>query len=129
MLAIAIHERECEPDFYTPYPDTRSFLESCRDAGIRCVVVSNCGVDIRANFRHHGLDELIDDYVLSCEHGVIKPDARIFELALGDVDPADALMVGDSSADAGAIKVGIETILVESGARGFATVLRALGVE
>lgn len=128
-LAAAICERECDPDVMVPFPGTRPFLEACRDAGIRRVIVSNCGFDIRRNLRAHGLDELIDDYVLSCEHGLVKPDPRIFEIALGDVDPREALMVGDSPADAGAIKAGIETVLFESGNRGFGVVLRALGIS
>jgi HAD superfamily hydrolase (TIGR01549 family) len=130
-LAGAICDREAEADFYTPYPDTRALLEAIGD--LRTVVISNCCVDIRENFAHHGLDQLIDDYVLSCEHGIVKPDRRLFELALGEIDPADALMVGDSSADAGAIQLGIETILLPAARgvdhpRGFDTVLRAIGI-
>lgn len=132
-LALAIHAREYEPEVMVPFSDTRWFLETVREAGVRRVVVSNCGSDIRQNLRAHGLDELIDDYVLSCEHGVVKPDRRLFEIALGDTDPADALMVGDSSADAGAIAVGIATVLLPPGLdanlpRGFDLVVRALGL-
>jgi HAD superfamily hydrolase (TIGR01549 family) len=131
-LARAICARECDPDVMVAFPDARPFLEAVRDADIRRVVVSNCGYDIRRNLRAHGLDELIDDYVLSCEHGIVKPDPRLFEIALGDTDPADALMVGDSAADAGAIKAGIETILLPEARsphdpRGFGVVLSALG--
>lgn len=132
-LALAIHAREYEPDVMVPFPDTRWFLERVCGAGVRRVVVSNCGADIRQNLRAHGLDELIDDYVLSCEHGAVKPDPRLFEIALGDTDPADALMVGDSSADAGALAVGIATVLLPGGVsadrpRGFELVVRTLGL-
>lgn len=132
-LARAIHERECDPDVMVPYSDTKPFLRALRANGVRAVVVSNCGFDIRQNLRSHGLHELIDGYVLSCEHGVVKPDRELFEIALGDYPPEAALMVGDSSADAGAIKIGIETILFPAASslpcpRGFDLVLDAVGI-
>lgn len=113
-FAQAICDREDEADAYTPFPDTRDFLLELRRLGMRTAVVSNCGVDIRANFRCHDLDHFIDAYVLSCEHGITKPDPRLFEIALCELEVAAdaALMVGDAPPDAGAVKVGIRVILL-----------------
>lgn len=117
-FAMAVCDREDEPDAYSPFPDTRTFLEELRRRGLRTAVVSNCGVDIRANFRHHDLDQFIDVYVLSCEHGITKPDTRLFKIALDElgVPAAFALMVGDAAPDAGAVKAGIRTILLPASA-------------
>jgi putative hydrolase of the HAD superfamily len=72
-------------------------------------VVSNIGWDLRPVFRAHGLDPYVDAYVLSYEHGIQKPDPRLFKTActaLG-VEPRDVLMVGDDRrADGGAAALG-----------------------
>ena len=63
----------------------------------------------------HGITHLIDAYVLSFEHGVPKPDPRIFELALQAVgmNLEETLMVGDrASHDGGAAAVGITTLIL-----------------
>jgi len=72
-------------------------------------VVSNIGWDLRPVFRAHGLDPYVDAYVLSYEHGVQKPDARLFKTACAalGVEPGDVLMVGDDRrADGGAAALG-----------------------
>ena len=72
-----------------PTPTPRGAGRAAR-RGVRMAVVSNIGWDLRPVFRAHGLDPLVDAYVLSYEHGVQKPDPRLFRAAcdaLG-VDPA-----------------------------------------
>ena len=114
--AEATYERMLEPDSWQPYPDTERALKRLRDKGIPVAVVSNIPWDIRRVFRHHGMADLVDEFVLSYAEGVMKPDAKIFRVAcerLG-VAPADALMVGDSAeADGGAAQVGIRTAIIE----------------
>lgn len=72
-------------------------------------VVSNIGWDLRPVFREHGLDPYVDTYVLSYEHGIRKPDPRLFATAceaLG-AEPGRTLMVGDDRrADGGAAALG-----------------------
>ena len=43
--------------------------------------MSNIGWDLRPVFRAHGLDAFVDAYVLSYEHGIQKPDGRLFRAA------------------------------------------------
>lgn len=78
--------------------------------------MSNIGWDLRPVFREHGLDGFVDAYVLSYEHGVAKPDERLFRTAceaLG-VTPRETLMVGDDvRADGGATAAGCALELVE----------------
>ena len=105
-----------KPAAWRPYPDAAEVLGELRRRGVRVAVVSNIGWDLRPVFRAHGLDPLVDAYALSYEHGVQKPDPRLFRAAcdaLG-VAPRDALMVGDDRrADAGAAALGCRVHLVD----------------
>ncbi|BBJ45737.1 hydrolase [Streptomyces antimycoticus] len=115
-LYDALYDRHMEPAAWRPYPDAPEVLGELRRRGVRIAVVSNIGWDLRPVFRAHGLDPLVDAYVLSYEHGVQKPDPRLFRAAcdaLG-VDPRDAVMVGDDRrADAGAAALGCRVHLVD----------------
>ncbi|MFD5149008.1 HAD family hydrolase [Streptomyces sp. NPDC058401] len=115
-LADALYERHWTPAAWRPYPDTAATLAALRERGLPVAVVSNIGWDLRPVFRAHGLDRFVDAYVLSFEHGVQKPDPRLFRVAceaLG-LAPADVLMVGDDAvADAGAAALGCPVRLVE----------------
>jgi putative hydrolase of the HAD superfamily len=79
-------------------------------------VVSNIGWDLRPVFREHGLDRYVGAYVLSYEHGIQKPDPRLFATAcdaLG-IAPEDTLMVGDDRrADGGAAALGCAVHFVD----------------
>jgi putative hydrolase of the HAD superfamily len=104
-----LYERHAAPQAWHPYPDTVAALELLAARAIPVAVLSNIGWDLRSVFRHHGVDHLVADYVLSFEQNIAKPDPRIFAVAcdlLGH-DPADVLMVGDDpAADGGATAIG-----------------------
>ncbi|MFJ4478108.1 HAD family hydrolase [Streptomyces xanthochromogenes] len=111
-----LYDRHKTPAAWRPYPDTGAVLAGLRERGIGIGVVSNIGWDLRPVFREHGLDDFVDTYALSFEHGVQKPDARLFRAAcegLGQ-DPADVLMVGDDRrADGGAAALGCAVHFVD----------------
>jgi putative hydrolase of the HAD superfamily len=104
------------PAAWAPYPDAAGVLAALRERGIAVGVVSNIGWDLRPVFRAHGLDLYVGAYVLSYEHGIQKPDPRLFRRAcdvLG-VAPEDTLMVGDSRpADGGAAALGCAVHFVD----------------
>jgi putative hydrolase of the HAD superfamily len=108
-LYDALYDRHMAPAAWSPYPDAAEVLRTLRERGVPVGVVSNIGWDLRPVFRAHGLDPYIDTYVLSFEHGVQKPDPRLFATAceaLG-ADPRTTLMVGDDRrADGGAAALG-----------------------
>ncbi|WP_416985247.1 HAD family hydrolase [Streptomyces sp. T028] len=108
-LHDALYDRHMTPAAWAPYPDALDVLSGLRELGVGVGVVSNIGWDLRPVFREHGLDRFVDAYVLSYEHGVQKPDPRLFAVAceaLG-VDPRAVLMVGDDRrADGGAAALG-----------------------
>ncbi|MGW1493315.1 HAD family hydrolase [Streptomyces sp. NBC_00191] len=115
-LYDALYERHMTPAAWRPYPDAAEVLRTLRERGVGIAVVSNIGWDPRPVFRAHGLDPWVDAYVLSYEHGVQKPDIRLFRAAcegLGQ-DPADVLMVGDDRrADGGAADLGCAVHFVD----------------
>ncbi|CDO09576.1 haloacid dehalogenase [Mycolicibacterium cosmeticum] len=112
--AAALYPKLVDPASWTPYPDTAATLNGLRAAGIKTAVVSNIAFDLRPAFATAGA--AADEYVLSFEVGAIKPDPAIFRIALQrlGVDPAQALMVGDSEeADGGARAIGCAFALVD----------------
>ncbi|WP_210586235.1 HAD family hydrolase [Streptomyces sp. GESEQ-35] len=115
-LHDALYERHMSPGAWAPYPDAAEVLHALHERGIQVAVVSNIGWDLRPVFREHGLDPYIDAYVLSYEHGIRKPDPRLFATActkLG-VEARDVLMVGDDRrADGGAAALGCEVHFVD----------------
>ncbi len=115
-LHDALYDRHMTPAAWRPYPDTAEVLAALRGRGIAVGVVSNIGWDLRPVFREHGIDPYVGTYVLSYEHGIQKPDTRLFALAcdaLG-IAPQDTLMVGDDRrADGGAAELGCSVHFVD----------------
>ncbi|MEV0209144.1 HAD-IA family hydrolase [Streptomyces sp. NPDC050788] len=115
-LYDALYDRHMTPPAWSPYPDAPEVLRALRERGIGIGVVSNIGWDLRPVFREHGLDRYVDTYVLSYEHGIQKPDPRLFTVAceaLG-ADPRLTLMVGDDRrADGGASALGCRVHFVD----------------
>ncbi|MEV6816506.1 HAD-IA family hydrolase [Micromonospora sp. NPDC051296] len=113
-LAEALYERVLVPEGWVPYPDTAPTLAALRGAGVRVAVVSNIGFDLRPIFDAWGLTDLVGAFVLSYEVGRCKPDPAIFWRACGmlGVDPEEALMVGDTPADAGAVNAGCAALVL-----------------
>lgn len=112
--AEALYRRVIDPASWTPYPDTVQVLDGLRADGIPTAVVSNIAWDIRRTFAAAGARP--DEYVLSFEAGVMKPDPGIFEIALDrlGVDAAETLMVGDSEENDGAAEeLGCSFALVD----------------
>ncbi|MGW5371134.1 HAD family hydrolase [Streptomyces sp. NPDC004009] len=115
-LHDALYERHMSPAAWSPYQDAADVLRTLRERGIGVGVVSNIGWDLRPVFREHGLDACVDAYVLSYEHGVQKPDPRLFSAACAELgaDPREVLMVGDNrTADGGAAALGCRVHFVD----------------
>ncbi|MDX3384331.1 HAD family hydrolase [Streptomyces niveiscabiei] len=115
-LHDALYERHMQPAAWSPYPDAAEVLGALRARDVRIAVVSNIGWDLRPVFRAHGLDRLVDAYILSFEHGVQKPEPKLFAIACGalGVEPRSAVMVGDDRrADGGAAALGCRVHFVD----------------
>jgi len=100
------------------HPDTPALFDGVRALGLRSAVAANTfdppGL-FRADLRAQGIAGRADAVVLSCEVGVRKPGPRLFAAVTEalDVDPGEAMFVGDSVRDdvLGAAAVGMQTCL------------------
>ncbi|HEX5540998.1 MAG TPA: HAD family hydrolase [Micromonospora sp.] len=127
-LAEALYERLLRPEGWLPYPEASAVLEALRAADVPVAVVSNIGFDIRPHFAAWGLSELVNEFVLSYEVGRCKPDPAIFQRACGllGVDPQRTLMVGDTAADAGAVRAGCAALVLPAAEPGQSNGLAAV---
>ncbi|MDG4766214.1 HAD-IA family hydrolase [Solwaraspora sp. WMMD406] len=127
-LAEALYERLLRPEGWLPYADTAATLRTLHTAGVPVAVVSNIGFDIRPHFTAWGLAGLIGSWALSYEVGRCKPDPAIFLRACGllGVDPERTLMVGDTPADAGAVRAGCAALVLPAADAGRANGLAAV---
>ncbi|WP_369381348.1 HAD family hydrolase [Streptomyces sp. cg36] len=116
QLYTCLYDRHMTPAAWHPYPDAHTVLSALRERGVPVAVVSNIGWDLRPVFRAHGLDGLVGAHVLSYEHGVQKPDPRLFRTGCEAIgrEPGDVLMVGDDRrADGGASALGCAVHFVD----------------
>jgi HAD superfamily hydrolase (TIGR01549 family) len=98
-----------------PYPDTAEVLQALKARGARIGVISDIHYHLAPLFDYYALGQFIDSYTLSFEHGIQKPNPRLFEVALEQlgVTAAESLMVGDRpTRDGGATAVGITTLIL-----------------
>ena len=97
------------------YDDALPTLQAVRDRGLKIGMLSNSARDLDVFVRHHGL--IADAVLTSGAHGKTKPHATIFKriLELLDVEPDEALMVGDTVEDdvEGARSVGMRAVLLD----------------
>jgi FMN phosphatase YigB (HAD superfamily) len=121
------------PDQWEFFADALPVLRELKARGLRIVVLSNIGLDIRPLLDRGGAGGLLDGVVLSFEAGSVKPDPAIYARALDllGVPATRSLMVGDSPRDdVGGVPLQIRTLILPPAAgpaRGLAIVLRMVG--
>ena len=114
-LGEAINASMHAPAEWIPYPRTEATLRSLHAHGVAIGIVSNTGWNVRDVFTEHGLADVVSSFTLSYEAGFTKPDHRIFDAACESLGLAtsEVVMVGDDpTADSGAVRAGIRTLLV-----------------
>jgi HAD superfamily hydrolase (TIGR01509 family) len=87
------------PDAWEPFPDAEPMLAAVREIeGVGIGVVSDWGSNLRGILSTLGLDRYLDFVLPSGAVGVAKPNPDFYRMALdhAGVEPAEALMVGDS---------------------------------
>ena len=97
------------------YDDALPALAKLRQHGLLIGLLSNSARDLDAFVSHHALT--VDAVLTSISHGKTKPHETIFRrmLELLDVEPGEAVMVGDTLEDdvEGARAVGMQALLVD----------------
>jgi putative hydrolase of the HAD superfamily len=96
-------------------PGAREALAALRERGIKLGLITVCSEDVPTAWPETELAGLFDAETFSSACGLIKPDPEIYltTLAALEVEPADALFVGDGANDelAGAARVGMTPVL------------------
>jgi HAD superfamily hydrolase (TIGR01509 family) len=114
-LAEALYALDADPANHPLYPDAEPVLRELKARGAAIAVVSDFHVDLRPMLAAQGVADLCEACIVSFEHGIQKPDPRVFGIALEalDVAASRALMVGDrASHDGGAADAGIATLIL-----------------
>ena len=99
-----------------PVEGALSTLVELRRRGVATALISNCTEDVVLAWEQSPFAGLFDAEVFSATAGYMKPERRIYELALGELGlgGADCLFVGDGANDelTGASDVGMTPVLV-----------------
>jgi HAD superfamily hydrolase (TIGR01509 family) len=116
--AAHIHARHLQGNVWRRVGDgNQDALERLRAAGFRLAIVSNSEGTIDAMLTDVGLRAYFETVIDSAVVGAVKPDARIFQIALERLNlaPADVIMIGDlPTADVfGPRALGIRAALVD----------------
>jgi putative hydrolase of the HAD superfamily len=97
-----------------PLAGARALLQALRPGYKLGIVTNNRRAEQQEKLRHLGLGELVDELITSEEVGVLKPDPRIYQVALARLgaSPAQTVMVGDNwqTDVVGALAVGIRPV-------------------
>ena len=132
-LSEELYALTVSAESWEAFPDTLTTLTAVRDRGVRIGVVSDTGFDLRPALDQLGLSPYLDTVVMSFEHGICKPAAKVFRMACDQlqVQPERSLMVGDNPlTDSGAVAAGMYVLLLppapKSGPRGLDQVLSLL---
>jgi putative hydrolase of the HAD superfamily len=112
-----IYTTAWKPESWRLFPEVIPTLEALRAEGIRMVVISNFVDTLRAVCELHQVAGYFDDIIASVTTGAMKPDPRIFRVALRRLGVAaeDAWHVGDNYwADVlGSRAAGMTPVLVD----------------
>jgi len=133
--AREIHSQWSSNHHFELYDDVAGVLRELATAGMRVGLISNSHRCLESFQSHFELEGLVTAAVTSAEHGYMKPHPSIFREALrrAEVNPADAVMVGDSVRHdvEGALRVGMRAVLLHRGAEPHrhSSALAAIGVS
>ena len=99
------------------HPDILSTLKQLKESGIKLCLVSNADIIDKKYWGISPLKEYFDAVIFSCDVGIVKPDGKIYQLAMEklSVSPAESIFVGDGGSNelSGAKNCGITTVLTE----------------
>ena len=103
-------------NYWLPFDGVKEVLVELKQNSISLGVISNWDCTARDVLRAAGLIDFFDHLVISCEVDCIKPDRRIFDIALDQakIPARDCLYVGDNYYDdaLGSRKVGMAALII-----------------
>lgn len=120
-----------------PTPGSAELLRYAKRRGLKVIVVTTShftGDAVKGLLDNAGLGEYVDVVISSSDHGLIKPEPGLFEIALraAGVSPREVIHIGDSCVRdvVGALLAGIEPVLLarDKGEIGLCSNIRGLRV-
>jgi HAD superfamily hydrolase (TIGR01549 family) len=115
QAAVEMERRWAHSAHFELYEDAVPTLVEMHARGLRVGLLSNSSRDLAEFVEHHSL--VADAVLTSHAHGKTKPHESIFRALLGllEVDPCEAVMVGDTLHDdiEGARAVGMQAVLLD----------------
>ena len=100
-----------------PDPGVIATVSELRRRGVATGLISNCTEDVALVWGDSQFAGLFDVVIFSATAGCMKPDRRIYELALAELglEASESLFVGDGANDEllGAQRVGMTPVLLD----------------
>ena len=119
LAHFGLSDAPWHPEEEVPFPDAAAALVTLRRRGYSLGIIANQVAGLEERLARRGMDGLFDVVVTSAEFGAKKPDAAIFQAALGRAGclPAEAAMVGDRLDNdiAPAKRLGMRTVRILRG--------------
>ena len=83
-VGVQASERDCQCEpYFRAIDGVQAVAQDLRAKGLRTAILSNDSRELALLRRERfGFDNIFDDIIISSEHGMIKPDEKIFQLAL-----------------------------------------------
>ncbi|MGH2561893.1 MAG: HAD family hydrolase [Thermomicrobiales bacterium] len=101
-----------------PFPDAAPIIERLRTRGLRLGIISNAWPSLDRRFRQLGLRDYFDPFVISAQVGCLKPEARIYQLALAQLGlpPEQVLFVDNWPENVAAARaLGMQGVVLARG--------------
>lgn len=115
--ALAADYCDIEVDATVVTADAKRVLDTVAATNPTGIITNGDGEQQRAKLEFHGLDDRVDEVLVSNSNGVRKPDRELFELAKARLDADEFVYVGDSYDEdiVGAREAGFRTVYVDGG--------------
>lgn len=116
-LLIA-REKRMETALQNVSENITGILKMLKSKGLKLGLISNADIIDCKYWEKSALAAFFDDAIFSCNVGFLKPDKRIYELAMQNLNvlPSECLFVGDCGSNElyGAKSVGMKTVFTEA---------------
>ncbi len=102
------------PHKYVFYDDALSVIPKLKST-YKLAVVSDAWPSLLDVYKENHMDSYFDSMVISCFHGTLKPDSKMYCTALQElnVNPEEVIFIDDSLKNCmGAMSLGIKTVLL-----------------
>lgn len=114
---LCLRQNRMKNALMSVHPCITDTLLSLRKKNIKLCLISNADKIDCKYFASSPLGEIFDEAVFSCDVGILKPDRKIYDLAMQklNVMADESLFVGDGGSDEfiGAKRAGMQTVFTE----------------